>query len=277
MMLSAASIINTIFNLPLVLDIIIILFLLISTSLGCAKGFWRGTFRFLFVVLMLVIAWFFLVEPVALYVRDELFVALGIKQTLSDGTVATSLGQIIESLFSKAALDPSVDPKYLDANYIAGFVLSLCRTISWLLLVIVIQFVSWIVSSLIYFLLIRLIIPKKVREVKLRLLGGLMGLLQGVVITFALMLSFSTLSPAVAAIKNPGEGEYKWLNSYTAAVIVGLDPQKSMLAPYADSLGESLTDSLVKFEVGEDIYSIKQEIVTFVEYILSLDEEVIIP
>ncbi len=266
------NIFEIIFSFPYFLDIIIFLFLLVMTSIGYAKGFWRGTFRLLFVVIFLVIAWFTLIDTFANYISNTLLSQLGITFKVGDQT-ATSINELIVysvNYAKEAGLE--VPAKFLDENYVAKFAFAISKSLAWLLIVIITQFVSWIISGILYFLIIRLIIPERVRKVKLRLLGALMGLIQAVVITFAFMVSFSDLSPAFKSMKNPGEGTLSWCNPILKLVFGGLDPHNSMLSPYVSGLEENMSNTQFNFSVeGEETtYDLSEELNEFIDLMNSL-------
>lgn len=260
--LSVASTIDSILNFPLVLDVVIVLFLLISTSFGFAKGFWRGLWRFIFVIIMLVISWFFIVEPMAKWIMDDMFSLFKITAVVGDANF-TSLGDYLKEVIRLGVETGKLSSKYASEAYVNGLILSLCKSVAWLFLVAIIQFVSWIISSLFYVLLIRLIIPKKVRAVKIKLLGALLGLMQGVVIVFAFMSSFATLSPAIGEISenNPA---FSWISPYVVSIFKGFNPENSnILRPYVNTIEENFTEKLIGFEVDGNVYNGSLEIKEF--------------
>lgn len=259
-----AAILDSVLNFPLVLDILLVLFLLISTSFGFAKGFWRGTWRLISVVIMLVISWFFLIEPVALWVKDEMLTVFNISVTLGE-TQIKSFGEVLNQVIKMGVESGKlVDPKYADEVFVSGLILSICKSLAWLLLVIIIQFASWIISSLFYLLLIRLIIPKRVRAVKLKLLGALMSLVQAVIITFSMMISFSSLSPAIAQIDKSVSDAFDWANDYIIIVFKAFNPENSrILSPYIDTVDSKFGNDLHDFTYGENTCSGIDEIKEF--------------
>jgi len=266
------NIFEIIFSFPYFLDIIIFLFLLVMTSIGYAKGFWRGTFRLLFVVIFLVIAWFTLIDTFANYISNTLLSQLGITFKVGDQT-ATSINElIVYSVDYAKEAGIEVPAKFLDENYVTQFAFAISKSLAWLLIIIFTQFVSWIISGILYFLIIRLIIPERVRKIKLRLLGALMGLIQAVVITFAFMVSFSDLSPAFKIMKNPGEDALSWCNPILKLVFGGLDPHNSMLSPYVGGLEENMSDNQFNFtlEGEETTYDLSEELNEFIELMNSL-------
>lgn len=267
------TILEVILSFPYFLDIIIFLFLLISTSLGYAKGFWRGTFRFLFVMALLAISWFALLDTFAKYVSNTLLSQLHITFKVGDYS-ATSIAELIQYSIQYAQTQGADLPaKFLNQQYIEAFTNSICKSIAWLFLVIIIQFVSWIISGILYFLIIRLIIPEKVRKVKLSLLGALMGLAQSVVITFAFMMSFTNLSPAFKNITSPGKGAFSWCKEEMRMIFVALDPTNSILSPYVKTLEESLTNKQYNYEVEglDGTFDLGDELKEFFELISSIN------
>lgn len=262
MLINISSVIGTILSFPYFLDILIFLFLLIGTSLGFARGFWRGTFRFIIVVLLLVIAWFTILDKLAVYVNSPLLEKLHITFKIGEHEAKSIEEVVIKLVQSKSTELPE---KYNDMTYLKEFAFSISKSLAWLLVVIFVQFVSWILSGILYFLIIRLIIPQKVRKVKLRLLGALMGLAQAVIITFSYMLSFSSISPAVSAVAKPGKGLFIWLNPNIQMVVKALDPNNSMLSPYVEKLESSMSEQRFDFKVGDEEYNFRDELKEFFE------------
>lgn len=266
------NILEIIFSFPYFLDIIIFLFLLVMTSIGYAKGFWRGTFRLLFVIIFLVIAWFTLVDTFANYISDTLLSQLGITFKVGEQTATSIKELIVYSVEYAKEAEIEIPAKFLDDSYVTQFAFAISKSLAWLFIIIFTQFVSWIISGILYFLIIRLIIPERVRKIKLRLLGALMGLIQAVVITFAFMVSFSDLSPAFKIMKNPGEGALSWCNPILRLVFGGLDPHNSMLSPYISGLEENMSDTQFNFslEGQETNYDLSKELNEFIELMNSL-------
>ena len=267
------TIVEVILSFPYFLDIIIFLFLLISTSLGYAKGFWRGTFRFLFVVALLAISWFTLLDTFANYVSNTLLSQLKITFKVGEYE-ATSISELIRYSIEYAKVQGADIPtKFLNEAYVDAFVNSISKSIAWLFLVVIIQFVSWIISGILYFLIIRLIIPERVRKVKLSLLGALMGLAQSVVVTFAFMMSFANLSPMFRNMTSPGQGAFAWCKEEMKMIFVALDPTNSILSPYVKTLEESLTNKQFNYTVDglDGSFDLGDELKEFFELISSIN------
>lgn len=261
------SIIKVILSFPHFLDIVIVLFLLISASIGYAKGFWKGTFRFIFVVIALLITWHLLLNPFANYVANDFFGQLGIKFKVGSDT-ARSLDELIRLTIKNANIS-EIPEVYLNEEYLNKFIISISKSIAWFISVLLIEFVSWIISSILYFLIIRLIIPEKIRKIKLRLLGALMGLVQGVIVTFAFMLSFANISPAFNAINNTRKGAFTWCGSGLKTLMTAFDPNNSMLSPYINALEKSMGKERFGFFVtvdGENIgFELYEELIKFMD------------
>lgn len=262
MLIDASSIIGTILSFPYFLDIVIFLFLLVGTSIGYARGFWRGTFRFIMVVILLLVAWFTLLDKLAGYVNSSLLEQLHITFAIGENE-AKSIEELVIKLAEAGA--GSLPEKYSNIDYLKELAFSISKSLAWLLVVVLVQFVSWILSGILYFLIIRLIIPEKVRKIKLRILGALMGLAQTVVITFSYMLSLSSISPAVSNVSNPGQGLFTWLSANTQMVLKALDPNNSMLSPYVEKLESAMSEQRFDFKVGEDEYNFIEELKEFLQ------------
>lgn len=272
---TVSTIISTILSFPYLLDITIFLFLLISTSLGYAKGFWRGTFRFIFVVIVLLIAWFTLLDKCATFINESFLSTINVKVKV--GTYeASSIKEVVELTIKNASeLGETLPAKYSNEAYVSALSLSISKSIAWAMIVFIVQFISWIISGILYFLVIRLIIPNKVRKVKLKLLGALMGLAQALVVTFAFMISFSSISPAIETIKNPGKGIFTWCNQITQAAINALNPNNSMLSPFAETLEKQMSSKQYDFtlEGDESTYVFKNELKEFFKFFSDFNDK----
>ncbi|MCH5171448.1 MAG: hypothetical protein J1F31_01250 [Erysipelotrichales bacterium] len=262
MLADNSSIIGFIISFPYFLDIILVLFLFIGASIGYARGFWRGTFNLIITIILLLISWFVLLDAIAVFVNTRLFSLLGV--TFKVGEFSTSsieelIGCIVE-LFKN-----ELPEKYSNPDYISSLSSSICKSIAWLVVVISIHLLSWVLSGILYFLIMRLVIPEKLRKVKLRLIGALMGLIQAVVIVFAYIISLSNISPAFSSISNSEEGG-GWFDSNIQMVLEAFNPYNSMVSPYVKTIENGL-GSKFGFVIDEKNYKLGEEFKEFFELI----------
>ncbi|NCA96484.1 MAG: hypothetical protein EOM74_05835, partial [Methanomicrobia archaeon] len=175
-----SRILEVIVNIPYIVDGFIVIFLLFAFSVGAMRGIWRALWRFIFVVGVLATVWFALLDQLTLFVANDLLTMINTTINISfDGgtttTTITSIGDLVRAFAESPYVDGASQLK--DAAYLDAFVLSFCRSLGWLAVVLVTHFVTWIISGILY--VIMMIIPKRVRKVKLALLGGVLGLVQG--------------------------------------------------------------------------------------------------
>lgn len=257
------TIINFIFKVPFILDVIVVLFLLIITACGYSKGFWRASFRFIFVIILLIVSWIWIIDSLAVFINEQALTSFGIVMNVTgpQGTVAASgLKDIVESVALKGTSGTGNAPT---AEYIEGLSLALSKSVAWLVIVIIIQFVSWIISAILY-LIFRNIIPKKIRKRKLRLLGALLGLLQGAIVIICLMIPMSALSPAAERLTGDNRDPYGFVPGWAISIAKGLDPKNSMLNPALDWV-KDLSNDLFTYKVGTATYDFRSEIVKFID------------
>ena len=256
------SFIGFIFSIPFFLNIVIILFLLVGASIGYARGFWRGTFNLIVTIIILLISWFVLLDSLSIFVNTRLFSMLGITFKVGDFETS-SLEELIKQLVELGKND--LPEKYANPDYVYYLSLSISKSIAWLIVVILIQLLSWILSAILYFLIMRLIIPEKLRKVKLRLVGALFGLIQTTIIIFAYMISFANISPAMENV-----GELEWCDSNIQMILEAFNPNNSMLAPYVEGLN-SMIDGKFEFEVDSINYKLDDELREFIELISKIN------
>ena len=261
-----SSIIGFITSFPYILDIIIVLFLLLGASIGYARGFWRGTFNLVITLLLLLVSWFVLLDALTIFVNTRLLSQLNIVFKVGEYEV-TSIEEFIRCIAEM--YKDSLPGKYSNPDYVYSLSLSISKSIAWLLVVVSIHLLSWILSGVLYFLIMRLVIPEKLRKVKLRLVGALMGLIQAVVIVFAYMISFSNISPSIEKFIECGEGVFSWYDSNVLMVLGTLNPSNSMLASYGDFIEKSV-EGKFSFSIDSIEYKLNDELKEFIELISKL-------
>lgn len=263
-----SSIIGFIISFPYFLDIIIILFLFVGASIGYARGFWRGTFNLIVSLILLLVSWFVLLDALAIFVNTRLFSLIGV--TFKVGNLeATSIEEFVKCLVEMGK--NYLPEKYLNPDYISALSLSISKSIAWLIVVISINLLSWILSGILYFLIIRLIIPERLRKIKLRLVGALMGLIQTMVIVFSYMISFSNISPAMESVKKY-EGDVSWFNPNIQMVLEAFNPYNSMLGPYVEGLN-NIVEGKFMFVVDETEYKLDTELKEFFDLLSEISQK----
>lgn len=155
---------------------------LIGFFIGLIKGFWLQTFT-LVCTIVLLIGMILLLKPISNWLYD-----LDISSLLSQSNVSLpsedikSIGDLVEYNIVTALTNANLD--YSNAEIVAfasGICLSVIRFILYFVLLIVVLILGSILIPLFY-LLFKLIIPKVLRKRKLRLLGGLSGFVEFIII-----------------------------------------------------------------------------------------------
>lgn len=265
-----SRILEVIVNIPYIVDGLIVIFLLFAFSIGAMRGIWRALWRFIFVVGVLATVWFAFLDDLSLFVANDLLTMLNTTINVSfDGgtttTTITSIGDLVRAFAESPYVDAASQLK--DAAYLDAFVLSFARSLGWLAVVLVTHFVTWIVSGVLY--VIMLIIPKRVRKVKLALLGGVLGLVQGALLITMMMVPAKGLFPAFEFLANAGEVPFVMIPQWMADALLRFDPARTYLGALAwgfipADIASTLTTTLFDFTVGSNTYSFDTAFTQFI-------------
>jgi hypothetical protein len=254
------NILQAILGFQYLADIIIGLFLLISFFIGLRRGVWRALWRFIFVVITLVLVLLFALEPLAVYLNDGFFDAMGLSVTMSfEGTDYTFnsiqgyLTLVVEYAEAKGTLAPG--SIYADADFMASFALAISRAIAWFLLVFITMVLSWIISGLIWLLVFKRLL-KGLRRRKLRLVGALIGTVSGYVYAMLFAVAFSPIAGAFGQIANAEEPPYQ-LSPYVVLPVVTLAPENSFLMSIFDPSNPfNIFTNIATFEHDGNTYNL---------------------
>lgn len=265
-----SRILEVIVNIPYIVDGLIVIFLLFSFSIGAMRGIWRALWRFIFVVGVLATVWFALLDDLALFVANDLLTMINTTITVSfDGGTTTTTISSIKELVEAFAASPYVDAasQLKDAAYLDAFVLAFARSLGWLAVVLVTHFVTWIISGILY--VVMMIIPKRVRKVKLALLGGVLGLVQGALLITMMMVPAKGLFPAFEFLANAGEIPYVMIPQWMADALLRFDPARTYLGSLAwgfipTDISTLLTTTLFNFSDGTNNYSFDTAFTQFI-------------
>ena len=191
-----AIIIYNILSFPFFIDGMIIAMLILSFLFGLWKKGWHALWRFIFVVLLLAGAALFAVKPLAAWVAGEEFFALIGYHPVIDygGSETVTINSLTELVVVVGRL--TTNRAKFTPEFSVELAMNLAKAISWFAIVLVVQLVSWIVSALLW-PLARLIIPQKVRNRKMRVLGGVIGLAQMIIIVASYMFATSAIGPGL--------------------------------------------------------------------------------
>ena len=260
-----------IFSTPFVLDAIIIIFLLFSFIIGIRRKGWRAIWRFIFVVILLIGLGLFALKPMANWLAsDKFFNAINFHPKFDyGGEEPIDLTSITHLIYVLGRLSTNRDLYTL--AYSKELAFGLCRAISWFGIVLFVHLISWVFSALLW-LLVRRVIPKRVRFKKpMPFLGGIIGLLQGVILISSYMVATGAITPGFAYIYESGKAGLFGLDDSIVGIVSILNPKNSSLFG-----AFSLEGHVFSFNVedGEDIYFTSGEFVAFGEALISgeLDE-----
>lgn len=268
------SFINFLLDIPHALDVFIILFIVASMARGAVRGFWRALWRFIFVVVVLDFSYLALLSPLAEFINYGFWSSTGATINISLGGTSyhlSSIDDLIRSIvaYSSAMGYVSAGSKLLDAYYVGGFSMALCRAIGWGVLVVFTHLAGWIFSSLLYVFPIRHMVSPQTRESKLRPLGALFGGMTGMVFAICFGIVLSPFHYGLAALTNPDSYPYQVSATMIKAGDV-LDPNASFMIGWVgfDDKPGGFMPNIFSFSVSEGntetTYYLDEEISYFI-------------
>lgn len=248
-----AIIIVNILSLPFLIDGIIIFMIILSFLLGLAKKGWHSLWRFVFVVLLLTGAAIFAVKPLATWLASDAFFSLIGYQPVVDygGSHTVTIRSFTELIIVMGRL--SNDRVKFTAQYSAELAFNIAKSIAWFAIVLVVQTVSWIVSALLW-PLVRLAIPARARKKKMRVLGGLVGIAQTLVIVASYMFATSAFSPGFSYLFSNVDYSVFGINDYLVGIGAGISNENSWVFNWL-----SLGGKVFQYKSGEVYYFVNLE------------------
>lgn len=267
-----AIIIANILSLPFFIDGIVIGLVILSFLIGMAKKGWHSLWRFVFVVLLLVGAALFAVKPLAQWLASaEFFALIGYQPVIDYGGSNTiiihSFTELIVTMGRLSAERTKFTPEFS-----AELALNIAKAVAWFAIVLVVHLVSWIVSALLW-PLVRLIIPARARKKKMRVLGGLLGVAQTLVIIASYMFATSAISPGFTTLYSMGNYGFYGVNEYLVGIATGLNPENSWVFGWL-----SLDGKVFQYELEGVTHYVNVEFLDLTENLINedMDEETII-
>lgn len=192
--------ITTYVNLGLV---VIGVLVLIGFLIGLAKGVWKKTFAVVFFVVSFLCLILF-IKPLGnfIYGYDITQITNAFNISLPDSIAESkTIGQLvydqIEQIIVNSNMNITLDAESI--KIIDGLALSVIQLVLFIIGVVLIFILGSLFCPLLYHLIFKWIIPKRVRnEHKVRILGGLMGMVETICILSMLLVPFSALVNTVA-------------------------------------------------------------------------------
>lgn len=272
---AAIGTIIKILSTPFVIDVIIIIFLISSFAIGVRKKGWRSLWRLLFVALLLTALGLFALKPMATWLAsDKFFSAINFHPEIDYGgdenIVITSITHMIYVLGRL-----STNRELFTLAYSTELAFGLCRAISWFVIVLFVHLFSWILSALLW-PLVRRVIPKRILFKKpLRFLGGVISLLQGVILISCYMVATGAIAPGFAYIYESSKAGLFGIDDSIAGLVSILNPKNSTLFGSLSFEGHVFSFNV---EDDENKYFVSSGFVSFGEALISdeLDEDTIL-
>lgn len=184
-------------------------FALIGFLIGCIKGFWKQSFSFLYYLICFGLLIFFVKDIALLIYNVDVYgiakqagvTIQGFDETIN--TVGKYLKQLITQLLESNNVQ-ATDDLFIYTESIALSIIQFAIYIVGLILIIVTEI---IIAPILYHLIFKWFVPKKVRkERKARLLGGLVGAVEYVLVFTLLLTPFSALINAMIGNLRDDEG-----------------------------------------------------------------------
>lgn len=258
-----AIIIVNILSLPFFIDGIIIFMIIASFLLGLAKKGWHSLWRFVFVALLLAGAAIFAVKPLATWLASDAFFSLIGYQPVVDygGDHTVTIHSFTELIVVMGRL--TTDRAKFTAEYSSELAFNIAKSVAWFAIVLIVHVISWIVSALLW-PLVRLAIPARIRKKKMRVLGGLIGIAQTLVIVASYMFATSAFSPGFTYLFNSGNYAAFGINDYLVGIGAGINSENSWIFSWL-----SLEGKVFQYKIGEDHYFVNLEFLDLSESLIN--------
>ncbi len=258
-----AIIIVNILSLPFFIDGIIIFMIIVSFLLGLAKKGWHSLWRFVFVALLLAGAAIFAVKPLATWLASDAFFSLIGYQPVVDygGDHTVTIHSFTELIVVMGRL--TTDRAKFTAEYSSELAFNIAKSVAWFAIVLIVHVVSWIVSALLW-PLVRLAIPARIRKKKMRVLGGLIGIAQTLVIVASYMFATSAFSPGFTYLFNSGNYASFGINDYLVGIGAGINSENSWIFSWL-----ALEGKVFQYKIGDDHYFVNLEFLDLSESLIN--------
>ncbi|HPV69790.1 MAG TPA: hypothetical protein PK030_01930 [Bacilli bacterium] len=237
--------------------------IIVSFLLGLAKKGWHSLWRFVFVALLLAGAAIFAVKPLATWLASDAFFSLIGYQPVVDygGDHTVTIHSFTELIVVMGRL--TTDRAKFTAEYSSELAFNIAKSVAWFAIVLIVHVVSWIVSALLW-PLVRLAIPARIRKKKMRVLGGLIGIAQTLVIVASYMFATSAFSPGFTYLFNSGNYASFGINDYLVGIGAGINSENSWIFSWL-----SLEGKVFQYKIGENHYFVNLEFLDLSESLIN--------
>ena len=196
----------------------IVLISLIGLFRGVGRGVWKTSFSvFYYGILILLLILLVGNISTALYNMDLTWLKNITHFNMAvDGVEQNTAGEYVHALVESYAKQSNMNVNMADAQAaIDGLAIAVIRLLTYIIGLILILITGLILCPLLYHLIFKHIIPKKVRkEKKLRVLGGVLGFAKSLVITGLCFIPISGLLSSVTSSIKDEDGNIKRANNY---------------------------------------------------------------
>jgi len=157
----------------------------------------------------------------------------------------------------------TTDRAKFTTEYSSELAFNIAKSVAWFAIVLIVHVVSWIVSALLW-PLVRLAIPARIRKKKMRVLGGLIGIAQTLVIVASYMFATSAFSPGFTYLFNSGNYASFGINDYLVGIGAGINSENSWIFSWL-----SLEGKVFQYKIGEDHYFVNLEFLDLSESLIN--------
>lgn len=214
------SLVTKICNITL---IVLVAIVLIGGIVGLIRGMWNATFRLVFVGLLVVLSYVLagtigdavaeinlqpILNNMVITINGINVEVTSLKETLINaiGAIGTSQGGSLQKTLS----DPST------LALITELALMVVRLITFILLAVIVVIVGNLLASILYHLIFKHIIPKKVRKkLKLRVVGFASGAVKSVLVLSMFVVPFSSILNTLSKANKDGDNQLETLDNET--------------------------------------------------------------
>ncbi len=244
-------------SLSYVFDIIIIIALIPAIIGGAKRSLLKTIFRIL-VYGGVFLGVYLNIDTISAYVGDNFLVLIGRQISYTyDETVYTftSLNEFFTAILELGESDASV---------LEGVVFTLLKNVTWLIAVPVITFVSYIVTTVLWTIVLIFFprgLRKKIKAFKLQIINVPLSIVMTLTISLLTISPYVNLSQGLSNIIIDPESPVAFLSANYGRILAWFTPEKSFILNFLQGFG--ITDMFVFFDtfsVGSNNYAFAGEL-----------------
>jgi hypothetical protein len=265
------NLISAVLGFQYFVDVILGIFLLVSFSIGLKRGFWKATWRLIFVGGVFALVYTFALPYLSEFFNSTIWSLAGLSVSMNVAGVDyafTTIGGFFSAISTHALAQGYIDGASLFANttFLTALSLATSRLVAWFASLLVMMIVGWIISGLLWAIIIGPIL-KSTKGNKAGFLGALVGTATGYVYALLFAIVVSPISATFGAIDNATAGAYN-VGDLIPSVVEALAPERSIILSLGGNVVVTnpfgLFTNLITFESEGTTYNIVEVLVDFV-------------